>query len=197
MTRPRSRAWLLGVALLSLLASQAVWAISPTLFLIYGDGLQNPIIARPQDPSEFSLYQFLWWRAGTPYAPRTTWTPPAGLNGRPYLKVAIFWGLGPFEDYAALVRALGSPDVLKQMNPEDASQHGRLYLPTASEPAMIVLTSPNMTRPKGTPCEAHTPVDERAPCPVPVPTKPEDFIVGWILNAADLATAKRLGIPGL
>jgi hypothetical protein len=195
MTRPRSRAWLLGVALLSLLASQAVWAISPTLFLIYGDGLQNPIIARPQDPSEFSSYQFLWWRAGTPYAQRTTWTPPAGLNGRPYLRVAIFWGLGPFEDYAALVRALGSPDLLKQMQPKDASQHGRLYLPTATEPAVMVVTHPMMQRLKGTHCESRTPPSDDAPCPVAVPSKIEDFSASWRLDFDRQALANWLGIP--
>ena len=199
MTRAKYRSWLLGVAVLWLLVSTPVWAISPTMIMIYGDGLQNPIVARAQDPSEFSVYEFLWnaMRGGTFDGTRWTGNLPKGLNGRPYVKVAIFWGLGPFADSVALARALGNPDLPKQLKPEDASQHGRLYLPTASEPAAIVLTWPAMFRPKGTRCEAPTPPSAEAPCPVAVPADLGEFKAGWVLNSQDLATAKWLGIPGL
>ncbi len=189
MNRLQYRSWLLGVALLLLLASKPLWAVGPTMIMFYGDGLQNPITLRGQD---FGSTEFLWWQVGMPYVQRTTWTPPAGLNGRPYLKVAIFWGLGPFEDRAALVRALGDPDLLKQMKPEDASQHGRLYFPTATEPAVMVVTHPNMQRLQGTRCQGETPPSDDAPCPVAVPAKLEDFVAGWTL---DLDVAKWLGIP--
>jgi hypothetical protein len=36
MTRPRYRSWLLGVAVLSLLVSTPVAAISPTAIMVYG-----------------------------------------------------------------------------------------------------------------------------------------------------------------
>jgi hypothetical protein len=166
MNRARYRSWLLGVALLSFVGSRPVWAISPSIILIYGDGLPKPIVIQITDPKEFPLYTFFWAtpRGGANYETQRGGTVPQGLSGRPYLKVAIFWERRDLET----------------LKPEDASQHARLYLPSKSEPPVVVATAPWMYRPK----------------PVAVPVDLGEFVAGWVLKSEDLATAKRLAIPG-
>src|SRR5258708_1711464 len=111
----RYRSWLLGVAVLSLLATKQLLAVSPSYVMFYGGQLDAPIIqALPEGPAS----EFLW----SPY--RVGGTIPKSLEGRPYVKYAIFWGRWEKESLA----------------PEAASQHGRLYLPTRSEPGMAVIT---------------------------------------------------------
>jgi hypothetical protein len=64
------------------------------------------------------------------------------------------------------LRAIG-PAAIK---PADASQHGWIYLRTASAPTVIVVTDPRM----------HNPKDPSAnPEPVPVPTSLDEFAAGW------------------
>jgi hypothetical protein len=86
------------------------------------------------------------------------------LSKRTYLKLAIFWGLY-------------YPD---QLTPENASQHGRFYPATGSDPAVVIVTDPDMR-----------------PIAHPIPTALEQFVAAWTLNPADLATIKKLGFPGL
>ena len=52
----------------------------------------------------------------------------------------------------------------------DASQHGRIYLKTASAPTVIVITAPRMANAKDSTAN---------PEPVPVPTSLDEFIAGW------------------
>jgi hypothetical protein len=52
----------------------------------------------------------------------------------------------------------------------DASQHGRIYLRTASAPAVIVITAPWMAN-------ARDPAAN--PDPVPIPTSLDAFVAGW------------------
>ena len=53
---------------------------------------------------------------------------PDGLSGRAHLNFAIFWG------------RWNEPPT----TPEGGSPHGRLYLPTETEPAVVVVTAPWM-----------------------------------------------------
>jgi hypothetical protein len=84
------------------------------------------------------------------------------------------------------------------IKPEDASQHGRLYFPTATEPAAVVASFPAMAA-------ADPKLDHPPSLPIPADLDEHrhplgyqtGFVAGWILNADDLATAKRLGIPGM
>jgi hypothetical protein len=86
------------------------------------------------------------------------------LKNRPYVNLAIFWG-----QYDA-----------DQFKPENASQHGRLYLPTASEPAIVVSTVPDMQKKSN-----------------PIPKELGDFAAVWTLAPQELTTLKSLGFPGL
>ena len=163
--KPRVRgAWLVGVALAALLGSTRVFAISPALVMVYGHTLPAPVVIDLK--GTIGLNEFLWntrVRGAFNYETHSG-TMPAGLKDRPYFRLAVFWGR---YDVATL-------------KPEQASQHGRLYLATASEPAVIVATLPHM-----------------AMEPRPMPADLKGFHGGWVLNAGDLANAKRMGIPGL
>jgi hypothetical protein len=161
MTLARYRSWLLGAAVLSLIATTPLLAVGPTYVMFYGDQLDAPVVHRLP---EGLAAPFLW----TPF--RASGTIPKSLEGRPYVKYAIFWGRWEKE----------------ALRPEAASQHGRLYLPTRSEPGMVVMTEAVMD--DGSP-------DRPAARPIPVDLK--GFWKGWPLQAEDLSTAKRLGVPGL
>ena len=188
MDRLRYRSWLLGVVLLSFVVTRPLLAVGPSIIMFYGASLQRPIVIRGEDlPSDLPLA----WRSGMQFVQPTPWTPPAGLDGRPYVKVAIFWGLGFFKDRVALIRTLNSPTLPDQLKPEDASQHGRLYFQTATEPAVMVVTFPAMERLKGTSCKERTPPSDYAPCPIAIPTKLGDFYASWNLN---IDVAKWLAI---
>jgi hypothetical protein len=160
--------WLLGTAALWLVAAHSVSAISPSLVMIYGDRLEKPIYVQPRDPSEFPMMGIFWntKRGGADYQTQTGGTVPNGLEGRAFLNFAVFWG------------RIGDPSSLK---PERASQHGRLYLPSGSQPLVIVATAPWMNEPQ----------------PVPIPKDLHGFVSGWTVSGAELQQLKALGIPGL
>jgi hypothetical protein len=114
------------------------------------------VLVFPGNPS-YNPTSFLWSpvNGGAGYGCRERGTLPAGLEGRRYMSIAIFWGR--FD-----------PATVK---PSDASQHGRIYLATGVEPAAIVITPPNMAGAGGGP-----------PDPVPVPTSLDAFCAGWTLK---------------
>ncbi|HEU4926221.1 MAG TPA: hypothetical protein VFT24_04190 [Vicinamibacterales bacterium] len=141
-------------ALLVMVTSLPLRAIGPAILMFYGGDLKEPVLVFPGNPS-YNPTGFIWNPAngGVPYA-RKHGTLPPNLEGRRYISVGIFWG-----GY--------DPATLK---PSDASQHGRIYVKTASAPAVIVITAPQMANPK----------DPAAnPEPVPVPTSLDEFISGW------------------
>jgi hypothetical protein len=136
--------------------------------MVYGDKFAKPIVLRPASPSDFPAFGLLWWKAGSYARPdRTVQGDPellSRLKDRPYVNLAIFWG--PYD--------------ADQFKPENASQHGRLYLPTASEPAMVVSTTPDMQKKSN-----------------PIPKELAGFAAAWTLGPQDLTTLKSLGFPGL
>ena len=145
-------------ALLLIVSSVPLRAIGPAIIMFYGGDLKEPVLVFPGNPS-YNPTSFLWSpvNGGVPYASRERGTLPPNLEGRPYMSVAIFWGR---YDTATLKAS-------------DASQHGRIYLPTTTSPAVIVITAPNMVNPKDT---------HANPEPVPVPTSLDGFIAGWPLD---------------
>ena len=161
MTRARPRTLLLGLAVLSLVASTQASVISPSYVMFYGGQIDAPVVQKlwPGSGSEF-----LW----SPY--RAGGTIPDGLEGRPHVRFAIFWGAWNEQP----------------MRPEGASQHGRLYLPTTSEPGVVVMTAAAMD--DGTPGR---------PAARPIPADLAGFASGWAVTSADLGTAKAFGVPGL
>ena len=142
-------------ALLVIVTSVPLRAIGPAILMFYGGDLKEPVLVFPGNPS-YNPTSFIWnpVNGGVPYGSEKRGTLPPNLEGRRYMSVAIFWGK---YDLATL-------------KPSDASQHGRIYLRTASAPAVIVITGPRMVNAK----------DPTAnPEPVPVPTSLDEFVAGW------------------
>jgi hypothetical protein len=173
---------------MALVMARPVSAIGPGFFLVSGDRMAQPIALCPG----IGHGEFLWGgdrrRVRTngggvlPFmvaAARERPPLPPGLEGRAYLNVAIFWGRDPH-----LCR-IKHPDAAKA-DPTDASQHGRLYLPTASAPAVVVATFPAMASNGGGAPEGRS-----------VPTSLDEFIAGWELSAAHVALLREFGVPGL
>ena len=165
MRRVHFGSWILGVAILVLFVSRPVTAIGPAAILLHGGGLQAPIVVRPPIGS----FVFMWG-GGTLYDRQGGAKIPSGLEGRRYLDYDVFWGR--FE-----------PEELK---PQAASQHGRLYLPTATHPAAVVLTPPAMTSPD--------PSATRAPAR-PVPSELKDFVSGRVLTPSETVALRAAGVP--
>ena len=160
---------LLGVtALLVSVASVPLRAVGPAILMFYGGDLKEPILIDPGNPSS-NPTGFIWnpQNGGVPYGSGRHGTLPPNLEGRRYMSLAIFWGK---YDRATLKAA-------------DASQHGRIYLRTASDPAVIVITAPSMFNPKNPTAN---------PDPVPVPTSLDEFIAGWTLSPEQTAQLRQL-----
>jgi hypothetical protein len=164
VSRERVGAWILGVAILVLVVSGSMSAIGPAAILVHGGDLP-PIVVYPQT----GTFHFMW-AGGVPHYDTQRGAAPTGLDGRRYLDYDVFWGR--FE-----------PDELK---PEAASQHGRLYLPTADRQAAVVLTNPNMT--------SHEPGATRAER-TPIPSQLKDFAFGRAITASETAELVAAGIP--
>jgi hypothetical protein len=162
MTNSRRLPLLVAVLLLGL-TSTPLSAISPSAVMVYGEQGRQPLVLRPGGPSDFPAFGLLWWQAGNYNRPMeidsTLWT---GLKDRPFVRLAIFWGR-----YEA-----------DQLKPEEASQHGRFYPPTPTEPAVVVTTLPDMQK--------------RAN---PIPKVLDSFYAAWSLTRQELSALKSLGFP--
>jgi hypothetical protein len=167
MTRARTSSLILAL-LLAGFSSTPVLAISPSAVLVYGEKLAQSTLLRPASPEDFPAFGLLWWQAGRYSNPtRTVQGDPqllSDLKNRPYVNLAIFWGR-----YEA-----------NEFKPENASQHGRFYPPTASDPALVVVTAPDMQKKAN-----------------PIPKELEGFRAVWTLSPQDLTTIKGLGFPGI
>jgi len=151
----RSALLLIVAALLAVVTSIPLRAIGPAILMFYGGDLKEPLLVFPGNPS-YNPTAFIWspTNGGVPFGGGQRGTLPPNLEGRPYMSVAIFWG-----KY--------DPAPLKA---SDASQHGRIYPRTASNPAAIVITAPRMVNLKE---------PNANPEPVPIPTSLDEFVAGW------------------
>jgi hypothetical protein len=154
--------------LLAGFSSTPVLGVSPSAVLVYGEKLAQPTLLRPGSPENFPAFGLLWWNAGSYARPtRTVQSDPqllVELKNRPYVNLAIFWGR-----YEA-----------DELKPENASQHGRFYPPTASAPALVVVTAPDMQKKAN-----------------PIPKELEGFRGVWTLSTQELGQVKGIGFPGL
>lgn len=153
------------VVMLLVLASHATtMAASPRIVMVYGGGLAEPMVLTPDAPELDRGVLFLYGRASDE-------TTIDALEGRAFLNVAMFWGNEAWAEIAS------DPVRRRQARPADANQHGRLYLPTRTEPAVMVVTNIRGAA-FGEPSA-------------------QDFTSGWLLTESDRDTARRIGIPGL
>ena len=60
MVRLRNRLVLGGMALLWFRAATPLLAISPSVILVYGETLKQPIVLRPTSPADFPVLQVFW-----------------------------------------------------------------------------------------------------------------------------------------
>lgn len=142
----RTRAAVVGVGVLWLVCLEPVFAIGPSYVMVYGD-VARPTLVRVGNQDRTA---FLWETRIRRDGAIDRDSLASRLSGRRFVKFAIFWGQwneGP-------------------TTPEAASQHGRLYLPTAKEAAVVVVTSPIMEE-----------IGSRHPAarPVPVDLSCENF----------------------
>ena len=148
--------------------STPVLAISPSAVLVYGDKLAQPTLLRPASPEDFPAFGLLWWNAGSYARPtRTVQGDPqllTELRNRPYVNLAIFWGRYEADEF----------------KPENASQHGRFYPPTASAPAVVIVTAPDMQKKAN-----------------PIPKELDGFRGAWTLSPQELSQVKGIGFPGI
>lgn len=165
MLRSLRLAPLVVLTALLVFATAPLQAIGPSIIMFYGGDLKEPLVVFPGNPS-YNPTSFIWSpvNGGVTLGTGKRGTLPPHLDGRRYVSVAIFWG----------------PSDATGLKPPDASQHGRIYVPTASVPAAIVITFPNMANSTGGP-----------PDPVPVPTSLDEFVAGWTLSAQGTSELSR------
>ncbi len=166
---------LAGVVCLSTVAR--VGAAAPSIIMIYGGPLQVPILMRHEVTSDLPRLASFWCGSG-----RSARQPTPALEGRPHLKVAMFWGIDIWSDPSAFDR------LAPTLRPENAHQHGRLYLPASGEPAVMVSTDY---------MRVNTSIRPPAPVVRPVPSDLGDFEFKCLPDAQTLALARSLGVPGL
>ena len=173
--KPIRSAVLVIAGLLTLLADP-LRAVNPALIMFYGQRFPTPVVIEPGSGPKGAC-AFLWGvnRAMTiTKAARTRRPIPAGLEGRPYIKFAVFWS------YERWSKLRFNTALQKSLKPEDASQHGRIYPAILSEPIVIVATEALMLQDEG----------------IPVPTELSGFLTGWSPDASDIQDAKVLKLPG-
>jgi hypothetical protein len=110
---------------------------------------------------------------------------PPQLAERPYVNIAIYWGKWP--DPAD---STGIDAWLLTLKPDQAHQHGRLYVATRQAGAAVVTTDYMRLGPTGAPIG--TP---RFPLVRPIPQDVSEFKYGTWLSGADIEIAKKLGLP--
>jgi hypothetical protein len=159
----RTGRWLACGILVLLVLQRSSMAASPTIVMIYGGDMPKPLFVMSTSEERVTDTLFLWGRA-------SDGTTVGQLAGRPYLEVAMFWGRDQWSEYLAY------PGLLSRLQPADANQHGRLYLPAPDRPAAMVVTTIQGEAP-GEPSEGA-------------------LVAGWRLSEADVDNARRLGIPG-
>jgi len=152
---------------LLVIATSRLQAVGPSALTFYGGHLQAPLVVYPGNPS-FTPTSFLWDtnNGGVSWA-GVRGVLPSGLEGRRYVNLAIYWG------------RLDNQDVLK---PDGAAQHGRVYLPTATEPAVIVMTQVRMVA-----ADLKSP-----PAGVRAPESLDGFIAGWALTPEQTEQLKQM-----
>jgi hypothetical protein len=139
------------------MASRTLSAQSPTVVMFYGEPLKAPIYLTDADAAAFGNL-----------LSKATVTSQDVAN-RPYRSVAIFW--------ASRSNPANNGTPVNKLTPEMAWQHGRLYLPAAGRPALLLTTM--MTKVAQS---------------VPIPSNDAAFVWGGPVSDAVLAVLKEKGV---
>ena len=136
---------------------QSVQAQSPTVLMFYGGSLKAPVFLTDADAASFrNLLE-------------TATVTVKDMGDRPFTSVALFW--------ASRLNPANNGTAIKDLKPEMAWQHGRLYPASGANPAVLLVTT--MTK------------HEQG---VPVPTNGAAFVRGGPVSDASLAIHKGTGI---
>ncbi|HEX5071145.1 MAG TPA: hypothetical protein VFV78_13090 [Vicinamibacterales bacterium] len=139
------------------LATHTLLAQTPTVLMFHGDPLKQPIVLTDADAA---LFRNLL---------NDTTIKVADLANRPYRQVAIFW--------ASRSNPANNGTPVEKLTPQMAWMHGRLYLPVADKPAVLLTT--RMTK------QAQA---------VPIPADSAAFVQGGPVSDAALAILKQKGV---
>jgi hypothetical protein len=161
-------------ALVGLFAAVGTWlavsaslsAMSPTVIMFYGSPLAHPVYLVVRGGGDMDA-DAVYWGADTAAV------RPEQLGDRPFIRMAFFWDVGerPITDAT-----------LAGLDPVNANQHGRLYLPTDHARASAVATA--LPR-----------VLEGRMALQPIPNDAAAFRYGNWLGPADIARLQAAGIP--
>jgi hypothetical protein len=163
----------------------AVAGFSPALIVIYGSSLRAPIFVVKSDIATFGFLSCMSEQSSFRAESQRQ-------NGRGYLNLSIFYSGEILRD-PSLAEGL-----IRTWTPESGHQHGRLYLPTASEDALIVVTHASLRfLDTGRVASNGMQIFEGVGFPQPVPRDSAEFSRGCSLNPEDVKAGRSLGIPGL
>ena len=155
----------LSVLLLCLMLGSPVNAAGPAIVMFYGESLSKPVFITVKTAEDAARYSF--------FECRSDGNLTTAITARPFVKLAAFW------DFRRWDRYLTDPRLLPELDPSQASQHGRLYLPTKSEPAVLIRTQ------------------FRNGDPVSIPAVPALFELRCPLSAESAGILQQAGVPGL
>jgi len=139
--------------------------------MFYGGPLSHPVYLVVRTSEEMDYDGVFWGAASRP-------VEPAMMGDRPYIQIALFYG----------VKAASVTDaVLAALKPEDANQHGRLYLARGNVRASAVATD-----------YARAKMVQGVPSGVMVQPIPKDISAfkygNWLLDG-DLDLLRAAGVP--
>jgi hypothetical protein len=133
--------------------------------MIYGGTLKEPVVIFQNSQAVVDAYTAFW-------NAKSTLVEPRQLTDRPYFSVAIFW-----LPYSTFNRQANPEAYVRTLKPEQAHQHGRLYVATPEVGAASVSTD----YPKAGPLQ-------------PIPREVSEFKYGCWLAEAEVKAAQRLGV---
>jgi hypothetical protein len=136
-------------------ATRPAFAVRPMIIMFYGPGLEHPVFLT--DTMVFHDLE------------NPTTITPRDVGNRKYLNVAMFWGT-QWNPYVSGERPLS------ELTSMMANQHGRFYPATASAPAVLLQTKPQLER-------------------AIVPTDTDVLTWGGELTPNDVAFLVRSGVP--
>ena len=117
----RSKVAMFAAAAVVITLGQRADALGPSALMFYGGTLAAPVYVTGAEANLF----------GDLLTPSNV--AVKDIEGRPYLKVAVFWGT------QSNPSGRGVP--LAQLKPDMAWQHGKYYPATGSKPAVLIVTT--------------------------------------------------------